>query len=251
MMSTLKSYGLCLNCLKPGHFVKECTSTHRCRKCQKPHHTLLHLEVQPERRESTDTSPVAVPSSNDTDPVLSHVAQAGSKSRQLLLMTCRVLIMSPDGLTTQARALLDSASSTSFVSERLAQHLRLPRLRRQAQITGIGGLAHQSLGQSVVQFSVAPMSSTGERFEVEAMVLPKVTSDLPLHPVPFSRKWHHLSGLSLADPDFGSPGTVDVLLGVNIFSDILLHGRRSGPSGSPTAFETRFGWVFAGAVDCE
>ena len=29
---------------------------------------------------------------------------------------------------------------------------------------------------------------------------------------------------------------------------MLLHGRRSGVYGSPTAIETTFGWVLAGAV---
>ncbi len=250
MMVVLKSKHLCLICLKPGHFVKECTSTNRCRKCQKLHHTLLHVDAPPEHHGSTDATPATLPSSNAI-PEHTHVAHANSKSRHFLLMTCRVLVLSPEGVTTQARALLDSASSTSFISEHLAQNLRLTRRRRQAQITGIGGLAHQSLGQSVVRLSIAPMSSVRERFEVEAIVLPKVTSDLPVHPVPYDQKWHHLSGISLADPDFGSPGKVDLLLGVDVFGDVLRHGRRSGPSGSPTAFETRFGWVLAGAISGE
>ena len=217
--------------------MRECKSTHRCRKCQKPHHTLLHLEAPPP------------PSPADSGThVLTHVAHT---CRQCLLMTCRVLIMSPDGRTSQERALLDSASSPSFISERLAQHLHLRRRSRQAQITGIGGLTHQSLGQSVVHFSLAPVSSTGEKLEVEAIVLPKATSDVPTHPIPFSQKWYHLSGINLADPDFGLPGRVDLLLGVDIVSCVLCHGRRSGSSGSPTAFETHFGWVLAGAVDCE
>ena len=67
-----------------------------------------------------------------------------------------------------------------------------------------------------------------------------VTCDLPLHPVPFNTKWSHLSGIALADPDFGSPGRIDLLLG------LLMSGRRVGPSDSPTAFETEFGWVLAG-----
>ena len=40
-----------------------------------------------------------------------------------LLMTCRVLVYAPDGTHIEARALLDNASSASFVSERLAQTL--------------------------------------------------------------------------------------------------------------------------------
>lgn len=41
--TTVKVYKMCMNCLGKGHFVPDCKSTHRCRKCQKPHHTQLHV----------------------------------------------------------------------------------------------------------------------------------------------------------------------------------------------------------------
>ena len=144
---------------------------------------------------------------HSSSTVVSHVAQTGSKSCQVLLMTCRVSGRSPDGHTTQARALLDSASSTSFISERLAQHLYLSRSHRLAQIAGIAGISHQSLSQSVVHFSVAPVWSVGMAHEIEAMVLPKVTSDLPLHPVSLDGRWQYLWGLQLADPGVVPPAT--------------------------------------------
>ena len=127
---------------------------------------------------------------------------------RILLMTCRVLVITPGGQTTQARALLDSASSTSFVSERLAQLLRLPRRNHLARIAGIGGMSHRTFSQSVVNFRVAHTTSRGKSFEVQAIVLPKVTSELPHQPVAFDKRWTHLSGIQLADPDFGSPGHV-------------------------------------------
>ena len=93
--------------------------------------------------------------------------------------------------------------------------------------------------------------SPGEKIEVAAIVVPRVTCDLPLHPVTPDSSWDHLTGITLADPDFGRPGKVDLLLGVEVFADVMLHGRRHGPPGSPIAFETRFGWVLAGTVgDC-
>ena len=55
--STLKSNGACMNCLKPGHFVKYCKSLHHCKACQKPHHTLLHIDNMP-----TSKSPSTLPS---------------------------------------------------------------------------------------------------------------------------------------------------------------------------------------------
>ena len=52
--------------------------------------------------------------------------------------------------------------------------------------------------------------------------------------------------MHLADPDFGHPGKIDLLLGIDIYADILLDGRQNGLPDSPTAFETNFGWVLVG-----
>ena len=112
MVSILRGNDMCLNCLKPGHFVRQCKSLYRCRKCQKPHHTLLHTETT-----GTDNStPLTAPS----------LAASGMKTNSLL-MTFGVIVSTPNGLYLQARAILNSALSASFISERLVHslHLRL------------------------------------------------------------------------------------------------------------------------------
>lgn len=53
----------------------------------------------------------------------------------------------------------------------------------------------------------------------------------------------------MADPDYGRPGKIDLLLRVDIFVESLRTGRRVGLPGSPTAVETDFGWVVAGPAD--
>ena len=58
--------------------------------------------------------------------------------------------------------------------------------------------------------------------------------------------WNRLLNLSLVDPDFGISGRIDVLLGADIYADVLLHGQRYGsPPRTPTGFETQFGWVYS------
>ena len=52
--------------------------------------------------------------------------------------------------------------------------------------------------------------------------------------VTFNDKWKHLADLELADPDFGTPSSVDMLLGTNIFSCTVLYGRQFGPAGTPS-----------------
>ena len=189
--SLVRSKSLCMNCLKPGHFIKQCKSLQRCRKCQKTHHTLLHQDDKPPEDKPPPTSTVH-----------SHTAQNSTKSQQALLMTSRVLVVSPGGPTTQVRALLDSASSTSFISERLAQRLHLPPSHETLQIAGFGGLTHQSQTRSIASFNITSVWSKSQNIPVEAVVLPRVTCDLPLHPVPFHPEWNHLHNLRLADPGF-------------------------------------------------
>ena len=54
--------------------------------------------------------------------------------------------------------------------------------------------------------------------------------------------------IELADPEFGTPARIDLILGADVYNKVIRHGRRSGPPGSPTANKTAFGWVLAGTV---
>ncbi len=45
------------------------------------------------------------------------------------------------------------------------------------------------------------------------------------------KEWSHLHDIDLADPGFGCPGKIDMLLGIDIFVEAILHGRRGGPTG--------------------
>ncbi|KAL7745787.1 hypothetical protein ACLKA6_009982 [Drosophila palustris] len=89
----VKSFPLCLNCLKKGHNVSVCKSAH-CRVCSKPHHTLLHKFVpessalvaplQHERGPETDSSSQSPPAS------CNHMF--GKKSEQVILATALVKV---------------------------------------------------------------------------------------------------------------------------------------------------------------
>ena len=107
----------------------------------------------------------------------------------VLLMTCRVLITAPDGSTVEARALLDNASSASFISERLVHSLSLPRTNQSIHVSGIGGISHKPPIQSVTRFQLSSLQPSGRKIDITAVVVPKVTCDLPLKPVTFEISW--------------------------------------------------------------
>ncbi len=99
-MSVFRDNRLCTNCLAGGHFMRQCKSTHKCKTCQKPHHTLLHLDAQGDGGAKPNETPV-------------NTYAAMKLKSNALLMTCRVLITAPDGSSVEARALLDNATTLS------------------------------------------------------------------------------------------------------------------------------------------
>ena len=164
----------------------------------------------------------------------------------MLLMTCQVWVHSPDGSRVKARALLDPASSSSFVSERLVQGLGIPRTRHEVTVSSVAGLTSPTPFKSISTIRITPTHCTERKISFTAIVVPRVTSDLPLSPVSLKPEWTHLDHLPLADAEFDTPGRIDLLLGVDVYVESLLHGRRKGPPDSPVAFNTIFGWVLAG-----
>ena len=84
-----------------------------------------------------------------------HASNSGSHNK-VLLPICKVEVIDPDGSTQQARALLESASSASFIMKRLARQLHLPHNHYGPKVSGIhvGGGAVQS-NHGTVNFKVS------------------------------------------------------------------------------------------------
>lgn len=76
----------------------------------------------------------------------------------------------------------------------------------------------------------------------------KLISNLPT--ATFSKdNWHYLDNLKLADPQFNISGPVDLLLGADIYSELILSGiMKSEQSDYPVAQQTRVGWILCGKV---
>ena len=141
--------------------MKQCKSLKHCKHCQRPHHTLLRQEREDTARRSTSGTPVT-----KSESTMMYV----SISSNTLLMTCQVIIETPQGVI-KAHALLDTGCSASFVTERLPHSLRLPRLAQNVRIYGIAGIPHSNGKQAVVQFLVSSAHSPGMRYNVNASKL--------------------------------------------------------------------------------
>ena len=103
--------------------------------------------------------------------------------------------------------------------------------------TKAGSVSH------MVNVVLAPMKT---RLSMEAIVVPKVTCELPLTGANHLKDLVLFKDLELADPLFYKPGKIDVLLGCNVYQDLLLSSTKKGSSDEPVAVETIFGWAVMG-----
>ena len=171
-----RSNKLCLDCLKPGHFSKQCPSQNRCRRCQRPHHTLLHDDSR--ESPSNTVTPQVPPLTASTEPIVSSNISAGSNVPNTLLMTCQVRIKAPDGTFIKARALLDSGSTMSFISECIVQSCCLNRCSQCFTVSEIGGMSHKSPLNSISTFEISSLYSSQDKYSITAIVVLRVTCDL-------------------------------------------------------------------------
>ncbi|XP_045479814.1 uncharacterized protein LOC123684564 [Harmonia axyridis] len=163
----------------------------------------------------------------------------------VLLATAQVDIQDAWGNFQKVRVLLDAGSQINIISQSCVNKLGLQISKTALSITGIGESSSTASGSTVC--SIRPTGQINSSFTFDAVVLPKICTQMPTSLVQFSN-WKCISNKKLADPEFSTPHSVDILLGADIFPLVLKDGRIKGNGSEPTALETVFGWVFMGRI---
>ena len=72
-MTHIEKNGLYLYCLRTGHLARQCTNGQRCKRCRRPHHTLLHIEAKKAKNEKPPSSTSVTTKNEGTPIVATHV----------------------------------------------------------------------------------------------------------------------------------------------------------------------------------
>ncbi|XP_063218586.1 uncharacterized protein LOC134528849 [Bacillus rossius redtenbacheri] len=239
-----KEHKLCLNCLSPSHASKDCSSS-SCRYCGSRHHSLLHFEQQT----AINPGPGKDASTTLIEPNPATVAVAAalpSEARTVLLSTAQVHVFDSSGTPMVVRALLDTASQASFVTESCLQRLRLTRRRSHLPVQGLANTS-VNVAKSCASIVMAPVGSTSPQFAVDVFVISRITSSLPSAKLS-ARVRGAVAHLKLADPAFDTPGPVDLLIGAELVPRLLTGAKIDG---SPVALDSVLGWILMRQVDTQ
>ncbi|XP_018406238.1 PREDICTED: uncharacterized protein LOC108782451, partial [Cyphomyrmex costatus] len=241
----VKNAHLCINCLRSGtHQAKNCSSG-LCRKCGKAHNTLLHFDSKFDTTKGdqsvTSSTKDTNESSSNSSPIVTQCTQIDSPSK-IFLSTAIVDAYDSENQTHGCRILLDSGSQLNFVTEGFVEKLQLEGRAFRISISGVAEGKFESRKIVNVNFrSRVNAYSTS----VECVVLPNITQKLPQEFCSAS-EFKIPSNIILADPNFNIPSEIDMLIGAQLFWQLICVGQIKACKTHPTLQKTKLGWVISG-----
>lgn len=244
----VRSNNVCENCLQQSHQVKDCKSKHGCKICNKLHNSMLHkkaAKVEIDNKVSDVAS--AVRDNRDTNASGSFATIHTVDEQHLtnvLLPTAIIVTYDSDGKGHLLRALLDSASQLNFMTENASKRLNLKTSDREISVMGI----NQTI-KNINKAASWEIQSCYSKFkmEVSGFIIDQISERLPQ----FSCNIGDLDlprGIQLADPKYFESNKVDILLGSNVFFELIGKRKISLGRNKPILQETQLGWVISGTV---
>ncbi|GFU34633.1 integrase catalytic domain-containing protein [Trichonephila clavipes] len=262
----VKTNNVCFNCLTQFHSVKTCKSNFRCKKCKKPHHSLLHIEnvsakgkqgavnVLNSRELSVNApvfSPVSIsstiePSENSRVVDVTSCISDVNPDVQILLCTALIQVIDIWGNYQTCRCLLDSGSQASLITNECIERLGLRKEKANARISCLGASDTRLNGLAEIQFT--SHFSSQNSFHASVYVINKIVGMTPHHDLD-SSMCELFGDISLADPAFYKSSPIDVLLSVDLTLPLLKGQTLSLGKDKPFAIRSELGWIIGGKAN--
>ncbi len=223
----VKAKGLCFNCLGHNHILKNCPHKSQCFKCsrkiKKKHHPLLH---------------------NDCKKAKEMIVKEETKGEQVALVTALVNVYDAHNRPHQARVLLDSGSESNLMTDKLTRKLNIPRTSVKSNLKGVMNSNVNGFGK--VGVSVGSKCQDFVK-KLDFVIVDEIADKLPAEEY-CVKDWKIPKLIPLADPEFNKPGEIDMILGAEVFMDLLLNHKIKLGSDLPWIQKTKFGWALAGRI---
>ena len=158
-----------------------------------------------------------------------------------MLATAVVEVKNKFNQYVPCRVLLNSASQVNFITERCVQRLKLARNQSSTSIQGINNV--NTTTHHCVSIHLRSRR-TDWHTSLTCAVVPNITSSSPATKLD-TTTWNLPSDILLADEHFDRPSAIDLLIGADLFYEILLSNQRTR-KGYPVLQETLLGWIVSG-----
>ncbi|XP_050312232.1 uncharacterized protein LOC126747553 [Anthonomus grandis grandis] len=246
----IKQLKLCCNCLLKGHFAPRCRNKGTCKSCKGRHHVLLHDPNYQRQKVNEENNLGIDPENNSRMNSISRsetykaLSCSNKSTNDVLLSTALIKVQDNKGNMDKVKAVLDSGSQSCFISEELCQKLGLITTEANINISGITN----SVTPIRLKCHLSIFSCTSDfSSNISCYVLKRITDNLPIFDFNVT-KWQIPSNVILADPDFNVSSKIDLLIGAELFWDLLTNGRFNLGKGMPILQNTVFGHIVSGHI---
>ncbi|KAH9640414.1 hypothetical protein HF086_018080 [Spodoptera exigua] len=264
-LKLIPNYKVCYNCFHTGHFANRCRKP-GCKVCKRRHNTLIHSDnkgasTSRDNNVAHSSTPHSIRTSSPTDAVARTNVTAnnltlaadvvgsscGERKQHcggVLLSTALIKLCDQYDRQHIVRALLDSGSTSCFMTEHLCKRLNLDACQVNGSVYGINNVSSRVGKMCHIKMTSLDNSYSSKFY---CFVLPSLTGVVPCREVDISDL--NIPGdICLADPTFYKPSEVDILIGADLFWDLVGSQTIRLGVGKPVLCQTVLGWIVSGPV---
>ena len=243
--SFLSEKALCYACYGKNHLSKNCTRKRTCKKCKRPHPTLLHIEGFSLNRESGSINRDAT---DNDKPLKVNIPQESNLENDTLLQTILPVVVTQKGTNKAVKtyAFFDNGSAGCFITERLRKRLAATSTVTKIQL----GTMH---GQSLVDSTIAKDLVVTDLKDKNPVELPRaytrqeIPADTEHIPTPeIVSCIEHLKEIASEIPAYDPELEIRLLIGSNCPNALIPLSVVPNEGDGPFALQLKHGWTVSG-----
>ena len=249
--SFLNEKALCYTCYGKNHRSNSCMKKRTCKKCKKPHPTLLHIDSFSLEKENGTEEKEA----NDNDKTVKvnarlDMPRESDRGSDILLQSILPVIVTQKGVNIAIKtcAFYDNGSAGCFITERLKEHLEAESTDVKLQL---GTMHGNTLMESALVKDLVVTDVNGE----SPVELPRVYTrkEIPAdhEQLPSSslvNRTEHLKEIASEIPPLNPELEIDLLVGSNCPNALLPLCVVPNKGNGPFAVWLKHGWTVSGPL---
>lgn len=272
-IKTVNSLSYCINCLSYSHTIDSCSSDFRCEHCKEKHNSLLCEKPLTSRTTSssntsrqggfTSKTPQSQPQGSQSSTEQQNIPPEGrllqsdlgtfstlisgsdDSDDSVVFPTALVKVVTSAGNSVVLRAMIDTCSDASYITEHAVKMLKCHIQKTEVQTTGLGNCPTASC-VGVVSFEVCSTVNSSFSKHISAYVLSLISPNRPICSFKINEPLSEY--IQLADPTFNQKSKIDLLLGGSFDAAIYKTKSFKSKSANVVFRETELGWIVSGSV---